>query len=89
MKTKEQQNHTSNKKRGLDMRVRDIIKPQMTTLRFMYFRGLDEAYFQNVCRKASHLAFYGDSVRHHPYSFAEMKSFWDSVSERVLKRQNS
>jgi hypothetical protein len=61
------------------MMVREIIKPQMTVLRFMHSKGLAEAFFQHTCFKASSLALYGDEPIHHPYSFMAMMAFWKKL----------
>jgi len=55
------------------MKVRDIIKPQMTTLRFMHSNELAEYYFQITCHEATILAREGEGVRYHPYSFKAMR----------------
>ncbi len=59
--------------------VRNIIRAQMTILRFLYSKSFAEAYFQRVCHAASGLEFFGYMGGYHPYSFKKMKCVMDSI----------
>ena len=70
------------------VRVRDIIRPQMTILRFLYSSAFSEFYFQSVCQSAIGMVHFDRREIHHPYSFGKMKAVLDGSLKRGVDNGN-
>lgn len=67
------------------MKVRDIIKPQMTVLRYLHSEAFAEGYFQNVCHSAYKYELLGGEGRHHPYSFGKMREVVETYLPKCIR----